>query len=178
MPNRLNLEQVQQAVQATPQLLRVELRHLPADTLRWRPAPEEWCINEVIGHLIACDENGFAGRIQSILNEDQPQLVAWDVAETVILRRDAERNGMELVEELAAMRRENTQFITGLSPEQLQRSGIHPMIGELQVVDLLFEWIHHDRNHIKQILTNLQDYIWPSMGNSQKFFEPDLNPYL
>jgi hypothetical protein len=178
MQNRLTLEQIQQSVQATPQILRVEQSRLPANALRWRPAPEEWCINEVVGHLIACDENGFAGRIQTILNEDQPQLVAWNVAETVTLRRDIDRDGMELVEELDAMRRENTGFITQLAPEQLQRCGIHPMIGELRVVDLLFEWIHHDRNHIKQILTNVQDYIWPDMGNSQKFFEPDLNPYL
>ena len=178
MPNRLNLEQIQQSVRATPQILRVELNHLPADALRWRPAPNEWCINEVVGHLIACDNNGFAGRIQSILKQNQPQLVAWDVAETVILRRDIERDGMELVEELAAKRRENTKFISQLTPEQLQRCGIHPMIGDLRVVDLLFEWIHHDHNHIKQILTNVQDYIWPDMGNSQKFFEPDLNPYL
>jgi len=37
------------------------------------------------------------------------------------------------------------------------------------VEDLLQEWVHHDRNHIKQILSNVQAWAWPHMGNSQKF---------
>ena len=179
MDNRtLDFIQVQALLQATPQTLRNELSMLPRDALSWRPAPEEWCINECIGHLIACDVNGFAGRIQTILNEERPQLAAWDVAGTVAQRRDCARNGSELIDELAAMRQENTQFIPKLTPEQLVRVGIHSTVGELHVVDLIFEWIHHDRNHVKQIFSNLQAYIWPHLGNAQRFFQPDMNPFL
>ena len=45
----------------------------------------------------------------------------------------------------------------------------HPLVGELRVVDLIHEWIHHDQNHIKQILNNIQAYVWPNMGNAQNF---------
>lgn len=165
----LNLAQIAALLQATPKTLRNELHMLDNDVLRWRPAPEEWCINECIGHMIETDKNGFAGRIQHILNEDQPQLIAWDIAGTVAQRQDCERNGFELLDELEAMRQENTQFITQLSPEQLARSGIHQNVGELQVVDLIFEWAHHDRNHVKQIMSNIQAYIWPDLGNAQRF---------
>lgn len=174
----LNLVQIASLLQATPQTLRNELSVLDPGVLHWRPTPEEWCINECIGHIIETDKNGFAGRIQTILAEDQPQLVAWDIGGTVAQRRDCERDGFELLDELEAQRQENTQFITQLTPEQLVRSGIHPNVGELQVIDLIFEWIHHDRNHVKQIMTNIQDYIWPDLGNAQRFFEPDSNPYL
>jgi hypothetical protein len=174
----LNLSQIQALLRATPKTLRNELSGLDRAALRWRPAPVEWCINECIGHLIECDHNGFAGRIQTILSQDRPQLVAWDIAGAVTRRRDCERDGVELIAEFEAMRQENTQFITGLTPEQLARSGIHPQVGELQVVDLIFEWIHHDRNHVKQILSNIQAYIWPDLGNAQRFSQPQANPYL
>ena len=174
----LDLAQIQALLLATPKTLRNELSALNGEALRWRPAPKEWCINECIGHLIECDRNGFAGRIKTILSEGQPQLAAWDVAGMVTQRRDYDRDGFELIAELEMMRQENTQFITGLTPEQLSRSGIHPQVGILQVVDLIFEWVHHDRNHIKQILSNVQDYIWPDLGNAQRFSQPEANPYL
>ena len=172
----LNLEQIAALLQATPQTLRNELNMLGNEALRWRPGPEEWCINECIGHMIETDKNGFAGRIQTILNEDQPQLIAWDIAGTVAQRQDCERDGFELIDELDAMRQENTQFITKLTPEQLARFGMHPNVGELQVVDLIFEWVYHDRNHVKQIMTNIQNYIWPDLGNAQRFIQPVSNP--
>ena len=39
---------------------------------RWRPAPGEWCANEVVGHLIEAERRGFAGRIRRILASDRP----------------------------------------------------------------------------------------------------------
>lgn len=29
--------------------------------------------------------------------------------------------------------------------------------------------VHHDRNHIKQMLTTVQARVWPYMGNTQRF---------
>jgi hypothetical protein len=34
------------------------------------------------------------------------------------------------------------------------------------------ERVHHDRNHFKQMLTNVQGYAWAQMGNAQKFSLP------
>ena len=38
--------------------------------------------------------------------------------------------------------------------------------------DLIHEWVHHDRNHVRQVLANVQGYVWPAMGNAQKFSAP------
>ncbi|MCH7523004.1 MAG: hypothetical protein IH920_04440, partial [Chloroflexi bacterium] len=56
------------------------------------------------------------------------------------------------------------------TPEQLPFSGSHPAVGELRIVDLLHEWIHHDRNHVKQVLSTMQASVWPHMGNAQRFW--------
>ena len=56
-----------------------------------------------------------------------------------------------------------------MSAADLARGGHHPTVGYLRVGDLLNEWIHHDRNHVRQILANVQAHVWPHMGNAQKF---------
>jgi len=54
----------------------------------WRPAPEEWCVNEVIGHLIEAERRGFGGRIRTILGADNPGLEGWDSAAVARSRGD------------------------------------------------------------------------------------------
>jgi hypothetical protein len=41
------------------------------------------------------------------------------------------------------------------------------------VADLLHEWVHHDRNHLRQILASVQAFVWPHMANAQRFSRPD-----
>jgi len=59
--------------------------------------------------------------------------------------------------------------VRGLKAADLKRGGQHPKVGWLRVEDILHEWVHHDRNHIKQIHGNVQAWAWPHMGNTQKF---------
>jgi hypothetical protein len=40
----------------------------------------------------------------------------------------------------------------------------HLKVGLLRVSDLLHEWVHHDRNHLRQIPANVQARAWPHMG--------------
>ena len=42
-------------------------------------------------------------------------------------------------------------------------------MGNLSVGDIVSEWVRHDRNHLKQLLANVQAYVWPQMGAAQGF---------
>ena len=142
---------------------------LPDSVLRWRPAPGEWCMNEVLGHLIETESRGFAGRIRIILGSDTPDLKSWNQEEVAHARRDHERNWDELIAEFTRLREDSVTLVLGLSPADLLRAGRHPDVGLLRVGDLLHEWVHHDRNHIRQALANVQAAAWPHMGNAQRF---------
>lgn len=165
----LNLTQIAALIRATPQTLGNELGAVAGEVQHWHPAPDEWCINEVIGHLIEADRRGFDGRIRIILDEDTPQLEGWDMNAVAAQRRDCERDVFELLDELEAMREESAQMVSRLTPDQLARPGIHPLVGELRVVDVIHEWVHHDCRHVKQILSNIQAFVWPNMGSAQRF---------
>jgi hypothetical protein len=153
--------------------LRAEAGALGIDGLRWHPAPGEWCVNEVVGHIIEAERRGFAGRIQLILEQPGRKLESWSQAEVGRERRDCERDGRELIEELAALREASVRLVEQLRPKQLELAGEHPQVGTLRIIDLLHEWPHHDRAHVKQVLSNAQAYVWPHMGNAQKFADID-----
>lgn len=168
-PSRLTLPEIAHFLRATTTTLAVELSGMPPAVLGWHPAPGEWCTNEVLGHLIETERRGFAGRIRIILASQDPTLEGWDQNAVAAARRDCERDGGELLGELATLRQDSVRLVEGLLGADLGRGGNHPKVGYLRVSDLLNEWVHHDRNHVRQILANVQAYVFPHMGNAQLF---------
>jgi hypothetical protein len=154
---------------ATVALRRAEIGALPERVVSWHPAPGEWCVKDVLGHLIEADRRGFDGRIRIILGADTPALERWDPPAVARARRDCAKPVAALLEELADMRQASVALVQGLREADLDRAGAHPTVGRLRVRDLLQEWVHHDRTHVRQALANVQAYVWPAMGNSQKF---------
>ena len=57
--------------------IRCEYSRLPRRVLAFRPAPGEWCILEVLGHLIETEQRGFAGRIRLIVEQDGHGPLGW-----------------------------------------------------------------------------------------------------
>jgi hypothetical protein len=160
-------------LRASIETLRAEAAALGIDGLRWHPAPGEWCANEVVGHMIEAERRGFAGRIQLILEQPGRDPGTWDPELVARERHDCDRDGRELIEELAALREASLRLVEELRPKQLELSEEHPEVGTLRIIDLLHEWPHHDRAHVKQVLSNVQAYVWPHMGNAQRFSEID-----
>ncbi|MBI3624897.1 MAG: DinB family protein [Candidatus Rokubacteria bacterium] len=146
-------------LRVTPTALRAELAALPASLLSWHPAPGEWCAKEVVGHLIEAEQRGFAGRIRIILSGDSLQLASWDPDQVARDRRDCEREAGDLLNEFSKLRETSVTLVAGLKDGDLQRGGHHPKVGFLRVQDLLHEWVHHDRNHLKQIMANVQAFV-------------------
>ena len=143
----------------------------------WRPEPGEWSANECAGHLMEAERRGFAGRIRHILDgaPDRPvALEGWDPPAVAEARRDDLRAAAELAAEFEALRAESIDLIRGLRDGDLPRSGIHEEVGPLRVDELLGEWVHHDRNHVRQMLAVTQARVWGQLGNARRFFLEDL----
>jgi DinB family protein len=146
---------------------------LTSELASWRPAPGEWCVNEVVGHVIEAERYGFAGRINVILGADEPDLPTWDRDRIIKDRDDCARDPKALKDELLKLRAESVKLVRSLRPEHMARGGIHPQVGRLTVDELLHEWVHHDGNHLRQALANVQASVWPHMGNARRFTRPD-----
>ena len=144
----------------------------------WRPEPGEWSANECVGHMIEAERRGFAGRIRRILAADRPDIPAdledWDPPAVAEARRDHLRPAAELAAEFEALRADGVMLVRTLGPDAMGRVGMHPAVGPLRVDELLGEWVHHDRNHIRQMLGVTQARVWAQMGNARRFSLEDL----
>ncbi len=153
-------------LESTCALIEAELNALGQDA-NWHPAPDEWCANEIVGHLIEAEKRGFAGRIREIL-EGRPT-AAWDQVTVARERKDCDRLSQSLWMEFMGLRHASVELVRSLAPADLDKSVVHPKVGTLRIRDLLHEWPHHDRNHTRQLLAVVQERVWPHLGNAQKF---------
>jgi hypothetical protein len=176
-PSALDVDQVALLLAASATTVVAELTALGPEG-GWRPEPAEWSANECVGHLIEAERRGFAGRIRLILAAEHPEaaivLEDWDPPAVAAARRDELRSGAELAAEFAMLRAEGVTLVRSLRPADMERVGIHPAVGPLRVADLLGEWVHHDRNHVRQLLAVTQARVWPQMGNARRFSLEDL----
>ncbi len=167
----LDPAQIGRLLEASAQAVTVELEALGA-AARWRPALGEWSANEALGHILEAERRAFNGRIRTILAEDGPVLRLFDEAGVAAERHDELRATDELLAEFLAVRADSLDLVRSLRPADLLRAGVHPVVGDLSVGAIVGEWVHHDRNHLKQILSVSQARIWAQMGVARRFVDP------
>ena len=136
-------------------------KSLPACVVNWHPGPEEWCVKEALGHIMEAERRGFNGRIRTILAEDEPDLEGWNQDDVERERNDCARDLRELLDEFDRLRADSVELVSGLACPISCVAAIIPQVGYVHVNDLLHEWISHDRNHVRQMLANVQSYVFP-----------------
>lgn len=171
-PSPLDLDRIAALLEAGAATILAELVALGPEA-RWRPAPCEWSANETLGHILEAERRGFNGRIRTILAEDRPALQGWDQVGVAAARHDELRDPEELLAEFLPLRTEGVDLVRSLQPSDLPRTGLHDRVGEVSIADLVGEWVHHDRNHVKQILSVAQARVWSQMGNARRFVDPN-----
>ena len=60
-----------------PALLRRALDTVPAEALKWRPAPGKWSVHEIIVHCADSETNAHM-RIRYLLGESDPVIMGYD----------------------------------------------------------------------------------------------------
>jgi hypothetical protein len=120
------------------------------EEMRARPFESKWTPNEVLGHL--CDtEWVFGYRLRAILCEDRPEVLGMNHELWVSGQHHNEREPGELVETFRGLRAPNIALWKRVTPEQLQRVGVHNERGPETLEKYLIAQAGHDLSHIDQI---------------------------
>jgi uncharacterized damage-inducible protein DinB len=130
-----------------PRQLREAVAGLNAEQLDAHPIPGKWSIKEVVCHL-ADFEPIYADRMKRVIAEDQPTLLSGD-PDAFAARLAYDRRTVE--EELAlieVVRSQMARILRTLTPEDLQRTGIHSVRGPVALEKLLQQITEHIPHHL------------------------------
>jgi DinB superfamily len=124
--------EIVKTLRATPVVLRALVEGIDDARLRRRPAPREWAIIEVAGHLADTEERALA-RVRRMLAEDDPELEPFDQEALAEQRHYLELNLEEELARLEDLRRQHLAELEALDGSGWARTGRHGEHGELSV---------------------------------------------
>lgn len=150
-------------LELTPKHLNQLLSWVDDDLARWKPKPDSWCINEVIGHLIWTDHHAFAERIKLMTEKKHVELPLIDVNKAALERQDALKTLKDVLQEFQARRKQSTDYLKTLDFSLLSNEASYK--GKRWLAgDFFYEWPYHDYGHIAQIMRIQRAKLIPYMS--------------
>jgi hypothetical protein len=164
-----DLGQATEVLRATPGALRGLLADLPQQWLHFQEDPEAWSPYTVLIHFIHNERTNWIPRARVILSADD----ARQFPPFRQLPESHEPDGQpvgDLLTEFAELREANLATLGefNLKTSDLDRQGVHPVLGMVNLRQLLATWVVHDMNHIHQITKSLAKRYLIAVGPWRK----------
>lgn len=157
-------------LERTPAVLDAWLRELPGGWSRAHEGGESWSPYDVVGHLIHGEKTDWIPRLTRILEHGTG--VPLDRFDRFAQFHDSEGKSLEeLLDEFARLRAVSLRALDAqtLDESRLERRGLHPILGEVTVRQLLATWVAHDHDHIVQIARVLANQYADEVGPWRQF---------
>ena len=122
--------------------------------LAWKPATGKWSAHENLAHLARHHEI-LRERLGRILGEERPQLSRYRAEEDPEWPRWSALSTDEVLFRMRRLREEILGRIRELSPGQLERVGVHPLFGEMNIPGWLEFFILHEAHHLYVVMIRL-----------------------
>jgi hypothetical protein len=132
--------------------------------LAWRPPTGKWSAHENIAH-VARHHEILGGRLDRILGEERPQLARYWAEEDPDWPRWSALSTDEVLSRLRRLRGEILGRIGELSPAELDRFGVHPLLGEMTIPGWLEFFLLHEAHHLYMVLIRV--------GEARKGLSPE-----
>ena len=139
----------------TPEVLRALLAGLPES---WGATPDKdggWRPRDVVGHLVTAELENYLARAEHILEHGASE--PFEPFDRFAFKgRDDEKSLDELIDWFAELRADNVARLVELvGDDDLDRTGLHPALGEVTLRQLLATWTVHDLDHVSQIFAGM-----------------------
>lgn len=156
-------------LEKTPAILKALLRDVPAEILDWKPAADRWSISEVLAHLLAIEQL-YGDRAKRIVVDNNPTLARYEEPDQAQLRKKTAR---QYLDEFVALRQAHYFFWHGIPSSAGSRTGVHPEMGAITLLQLLNELANHDLGHLRQIAELYRaKAFYPNAGPFQRYSNP------
>jgi len=138
------------ALTAFPAELRTLVAGISDDDAQRMPAPNEWSVVEIIGHLIDIDPLQI-DRIDRILAEERPQFIRFDPNAAVVAAGYARRSLDDVLAAFIALRQATVDGLSTIEPDELDRVGVRYTGEVVTLRALIVSFAAHDQTHATQI---------------------------
>ena len=148
----MDLNQYVAHLEASAAVIAALARGVPDEQARWKPAPEEWSVLEVINHLYDEEREDFRARLDLTLHQPDRPLPPNDPEGWVVARAYDERDLSESLERFLAERRQSVEWLRALTDPDWSIPWNNPRRPGLRAGDLLAAWAAHDLLHGRQLV--------------------------
>jgi hypothetical protein len=154
-------QSLQLRLQYQPEALKHLLSGLTEETSKQRPIPEKWSVAENIAHLGRYHEI-FLGRLQRILNEDDPLFERYVADKDPGFSEWCQLNFNTLLQKFYSSRKVLNDFLFGLTDDNIKRTARHPFFGQWTINGWAEFFLLHENHHYFTILKLLPQIKVPA----------------
>jgi hypothetical protein len=166
-----SVERSIEVLERTPEVLKALLSGLHEDWTQNNEGPDTFSPFDVVGHLIHGEKTDWRPRINRILEHGQEK--AFDPYDRFAQYTESKGKTLaQLLDEFDALRSQNMEWFRSLSLNEtdFEKKGMHPVLGNVTLRNLLATWVIHDLTHIAQIARVMAKQYKDEMGPWQQFF--------
>lgn len=168
---KYSLQRSYEILDRTPAVLSSLLAGLSEDWILPNEGPETFSPFDVVGHLIYGEKTDWTIRAKMILEFGSSK--TFEKFNRVAMYEESKGKSLQqLLEEFAQLRKENMVWFRSLNltENDLDKKGMHPVLGEVTLRNLLATWVVHDLTHIAQITRVMAKQYKEEMGPWLDFF--------
>lgn len=168
---KYSLQRSYEILDRTPAVLSSLLAGLSEDWILPNEGPETFSPFDVVGHLIYGEKTDWTIRAKMILEFGSSK--TFEKFNRVAMYEESKGKSLQqLLEEFAQLRKENMVWFRSLNltENDLDKKGMHPVLGEVTLRNLLATWVVHDLTHIAQITRVMAKQYKEEMGPWLEFF--------
>jgi DinB family protein len=139
------------AAEKSPKQIAAAVSRLPDKTLRYKPAPDKWCILEILAHL-ADIEILYSHRIRQMLADKKPVIAPIDQDDWARNLGYMSESAPELVALYGLNRHHTLQLLRRIQLADLDKTAFHPELQKnVNVAEYVQRLSAHGANHLQQI---------------------------
>ncbi len=158
-------------LERTPQVLNNLLHGVSDEWIMSNEGPDTFSPYDVVGHLIHGEKTDWVVRAKIILEHGVKK--PFDPYDRFAQYEESRGKSLQqLLDEFEMIRHENVAWLQSmqLTEEELERKGLHPVLGEVTLRNLLSTWVVHDLTHLAQITRVMAKQYKEEMGPWPEFF--------
>jgi hypothetical protein len=133
--------------------------------------PDTFSPFDVLGHLVQGEKTDWTARIKLILEHGNTK--AFEKFDRFAMYEESEGKTInQLLDEFEKLRKENLDWLKSLSltTTDLDKKGLHPVLGEVTLENLLATWVVHDLTHLAQVSRVMAKQYKEAIGPWTEFF--------